>query len=245
MPLEMLVVFINFLLTLEKQHTAIELAAQVVHWVQNSPCTTSTTEEIQQVKDELVWTLVTKLIPFCPDQRYLENLSTMSVKEWQPPPAQRPKWRKEPIRSIIPGLINVLESLHAVASHDCLERCREHLSTLHDGDNASDTSHNGETRAMIPRQPRSSQQCWINSLNRSGGYKKFAARVINLLTNRIVKPLCRPSHNWETCSCQAALTIFAIYVSWKQRRRIVTSLNKVASLCLKPIQEIVDAALEQ
>ena len=246
MPLELLLIFINFLLTSEKQHTAIELAAEVVHYLHYSPCTTSTTEEIQQVKDELVWTLVTKLLPFCPYERYLENLSNdVSAKEWKPTPAQRPKWRNEPIRSLIPGLMDALESLHGVATNDCLERCREHLSTLNgDADNASKDCNT--TRSMIPRQPRSSQQSWIHTWNQTGGYQIFARRVLNLLMNRIVAPLCRPSHNWETrSSCQAALTIVAIYMSWKQRRRIVTSWNILANLCLTPIREILDAALEQ
>ena len=250
MPLELLVIFITFLLASEKEHTAIELAAEVVHCLQYSPCTTSTTEEIQEAKDEIVWTLVTKLIPFCPDGRYLENLSKMSANEWQPPPAHRRKWRREPIRSIIPALINVLDSLHGIATIDCLERCRENLSTLHGGihANASDTSRNGKPpcRAMIPRQPPSSQRSWINTLNRSEGYRQFAVRVLHFLTTRIVKPLCRQTRNWETRGgCHVAVTIFAIFVSWKQRRRIVASLFALSNLCLTPIQEILDAALEQ
>ena len=261
MPLELFVIFINFLLTWgEKQLDAIELATQVVHRLQNSPCTTNTTDEIHQVMDELVWTLVTKLIPFCPDERYLKNIfsNNNSAIEWQqhPAPAKRLKWRNEPIRAILPGLINALDSLHGVASKECLERCREQLSSLlGGGDDASD-QYCGETRAMIPRQPRS-RQSWISVLNRPGGYRKFAVRVFHLLTNRIINIINpqqqqqlqrrRSSYNHtklEACR-KAALTIFAIYVSWKQRRRIVTSLNFLANLCLKPIREILEAALEQ
>lgn len=248
MPLELLVVFICFLLNTEKQHCAIELASQVVHSLKHSPCTTTASEEIQEIKDELVWTLVTKLIPFCPDAQYLESLSNeCSAQTPRPRPAsaRRPKWRSEPLRPVVPKLISALDSLHGVATKDCLERCRDHLLLISSGcDPVADSlHHNDETRAFIPMESRSSK-AWINIMNPKGGYRKLISHLFNLLATRIVKPLCRSDQNWEARS-QAALTIFSLYVAWKQRRRIVTALHLLVSLSLKPVQEIIDAALDQ
>ena len=248
MPLELFVIFICFLLTSEKQHCAIELASQVVHNLKHSPCTTQDSEEIQEIKDELVWTLVTKLIPFCPDAQYLECLSNEGYAPQSrplPAPARRPKWRNEPLRSIVPELIRALDSLHGVATKGCLERCRGHLLLISSECDATERAHhNNETGEVIPPMISRSSKAWINNLHQKGGYGKLIAQLFNLLNTRIVKPLCRADHKWETRS-QAALTIFAIYVTWKHRRRIGTTLTLLATLTLKPVREIIDAALDQ
>ncbi|KAI2510100.1 hypothetical protein MHU86_4267 [Fragilaria crotonensis] len=249
MPLELLVVFICFLLNSEKQHCAIELASQVVHSLIHSPSTTKASEEIQEIKDELVWTLVTKLIPFCPDAQYLEGLSNecgAQTPRPRPASARRPKWRSEPLRPVVTKLISALDSLDGVATKDCLERCRDHLLLISGGCDAvtvASLHHNDENRAIIPMESRSSK-AWINIMNPKGGYRKLISHLLNLLTSRVVKPLCRSDHNWEARS-QATLTIFSLYVAWKQRQRIATALHLLVSLSLKPVQEIIDAALDQ
>jgi hypothetical protein len=132
------VIVIQFLLNTGEQHTAIELASETLYHIQslssstNNGTTTNSAlgSHLQESTGDLVWTLVTKLIPFCPNERYIYYISDVGTNRWQRSSGKPLKWHSEPNLAILVTLTSALDSLRDVASKDCLERCRVQLRDL-------------------------------------------------------------------------------------------------------------------
>jgi hypothetical protein len=269
-PLEMFCIFIQFLLHSDKQHVAIELASEALCDIMNSSSTTNTTttvitDELQEAMDELVWIFVTKMLPYCPDERYVNYFSDddEATQQWQPSTASKRLkcWRKDPVPSILSTTLITLNysAFRDICSKECIEQCQERLRELSGGGGGggdavlSDNTvvaANDEQLQMITTPLLRRNKTWLDTIMSStrqggGGYRLIAKQVLQLMTERIIKPLLYPESGdnyWEKRR-QVALTIFSIYVAWKQRRRLLSVTSIIASVVLKPLQEIMDAVL--
>lgn len=258
--LDLLVIVIHFLLNTGEEHSAIELASETLHYIQSLSSSINkgtvgravTSSYLQESIDDLVWTLVTRLIPFCPHERYINVISDGGAICWQGSIEKNFKWHTEPNLAMLVTLTNTLDSLQGVASKDCLERCRVRLRDLGGAKYDSITTNctsistglNGiPCHEVIPRPPsHSSQPSWIDALiAKDAWYQPIAVRVLNFVTERIIRPLLR-SGNRERRN-HLAVTILAIVVTWKNRHRLLHATSLVGRLVLKPLAEILDAVL--
>ena len=251
MSLDLLVIVIQFLLHTGKQHNAIELASETLYYIQHSSATKNGTasskirSHLQESTDDLVWTLVTKLIPYCQNERYVNYLSGDDSHHWQASIEKSSKWHKEPYPSILFTLTNALDSLQGVASKDCLERCCTRLGDLGGIPTTSSTATVPKVASCgIARPPRQSSPRWLDALvpsTRNDWYQTIAVRVLNVMTERIIRPVLQ-SGDRERRS-QMAVTILALVVAWKQRHRLRHATISLGRMVLKPLAEIMDAVL--
>jgi hypothetical protein len=246
MPVELFVLFILFLKKMEKNWEAMCLTSEFLY-------EGSLIEDIEQfapscleAMNELIWFLVTKIFPFCPDEKCLELLC-MESSIFSPDQCTcygKNQWREQASPVNVRKLLKLLESkdiaILKVASAACLETCRKELIKLCELDSnnsTSDASSLGPVNTPnLPVSKNKALEAWFRWC------REFLLRLNCWKRNHITRSNFSGKYSGTMTTTSFLLVI--LLLSWRKRRNpLVRTLYRIVIRMLNPITELVAATL--
>lgn len=240
MPLDVSVVWMQFLFRTDHEAVAVELATELLYYARQYPSVSEST-------DELVSFLLTEMLPFSTSVDLVRVvLDRIQASSWVPNPLVYVKDSKVN-KEAVSILLSCLDMFSFSAS---LDHCRRHLKSLTPAEEAS-RDHNEEdisdySGALADTRTSQASSSWTNihvqDLYSREWYLNLSKRLLNLFRIHVVRPLFSEAGCWEHRR-NVAISALLLYLAWKKRRRLLLMGTSASAIITSPFREIMEALL--
>lgn len=260
MPLPVAILWIQFCHSLKNNKTiqtvAVEMALEMLHFAVHSTyahlLTSDGETEAGDEIDDLSWLLFVDMLPFVGNVGFIRNaMSRLQDSQWvQNEPVGKLELRKDVHRQSVETMLSCWDT--SFLSLPRLEICRSELEQL---------LSTSETNNSSKYQPKATDAS-SNSVNEKelspfervfGHYDKMMTddwerrlmtRAVQWFRMHVVHPLFYDEARREN-RVRLILALFALWVSWKRRRRIAGGVSHSMGVLTFPFREALGALLPQ
>jgi hypothetical protein len=242
MPLDVSVVWMQFLFRTDHEAATVELAAELLHYARQYPSVSEST-------DELLSFLLTEVLPFSTSVDLVRDiLDRIQTSSWVPSPLVYAK-DSTVNEEAVSMLLSRLDMISFSAS---LDHCRRHLKSLTPAEEALQ-DHNEEdvsdcSGALADTRTSQASSSWTNihvqDLYSKDFYLNLSKRLLNLFRIHVVRPLSSEEGRWEHRR-NVVISALLLYLAWKKRRRLLLVGTSASAILTSPFREIMEALLPQ
>jgi hypothetical protein len=259
-PIDLFSILIQFFLQRSNKYRpiALELTIEGLCQIKKHFNNKAPDGDMQEATDEVVFTLLIRMLPYCPNVVYVQQIigGGEEVSEFAGASGMK-KWQTDPVPSIVDCLPGVIDSLTDIASEECLNRCREEVQKMKGTESNSNNDvlklvSSAEDRQLGPKQTQASPALrverwnWLDTNSRNDWYRLWSSKFLRLVKERIMAPLFQSERRWQNRG-EVAMTVLSLYIAWKQKKRLFRAGGILTGSLLAPLRELVEAVsvLEQ
>lgn len=250
LPFEVATLWIKFCYAIGFNHTAVEMAAELLHVLLSRKDAISPLADSGQ--DELLWFFLTKALPHSMNCTIVGHVfDQIEADSWTPLQlsfAASRRLEQESISTILSRLEDLSDkSSNRTSVKDCISQCQRQLKFLL---NEVDGNSEGKIVEDEGEIPPIAPSFLIRNRNRSqqlpmactDWQRQVAKRILQLFRIHVIEPLYSDKERWANRG-RVAIAAFMTYLAWKRRRRIKSATQSVGQIVMSPFSEIVQALL--